>query len=1236
MALSQQEEKRLAKLETEISGLSQQEEKRLALLEAQISAEGESSPGVAFNGPKGLTKEAAQEINFIQALLPKSDIVALATKFIGQKAFGQEDFQGFGFMGANSSLEATRRAVNMVLEESGVAAESVLIDGSFYLRDKNSGDLYLTTSSGNPKEALAVVNDLLPLIGVVAGAGAAIIATGGAAAAPLAFGSLAGGALGSGAGKVSREVAEKSGPGEFSRDVVGATLGEGATDVIFGGVMQVGGKILKVASKLKNVVKFIPGSSKLGAYVNSQASRLGQLAEPITKPIVDKAGKVSKAVGTTLAPLKSNFNKASEAFMNGEWVKNIQGSQAAKQFSNFAAQLEQTNIGSFILGVDKKILDTAAGGATNGTTKGQDTLESMIKNLQEKSREIAVKIQKEMDNITTLKKLETAGQEKILGLGSKQNAEQVGNQLNGKIKTLVPQKVSKIMKGFNDMLNAELEAAGVTGRVGNSQTNLFDMKQGIDNSTKQAADIIDNEITVLQKRGEEFGFAVKEQELLEKEAFIDSSFSNQKADIETSFAEKANIEDFTEQELQELARNQQQVINESTQEFQRKINDPAYEPQVVGQELQDAVITKWKERIAKEQELYKESLALAETDSTSIDITNYLKGFADDIASLRLDNIDGFVAKITNIVPNPSSATSRELLDLKKFFDQIMGDPEGTNKALYSVVADNRAKLVSDADNVFSKSGSPSLATYQEASAKRIDRYDSFQDRDFANFIGAGAELSRKLKPATTGTDLTTATFKQGKGDRNLETSKNVFDNFVQLVEEDVEAATKILNFAGKGTFFNKRVANAYIKDTVTKTGGDFVKASKRLNTLGGNVGDVNKKFLFDIGGGGSEELDLLQGIAGFTDTKIPGKASEVPAFKRKLQTLQKDSRVRTITRQEEKSKQSFEGKRRLLEAEKNKLKTVDEPIRNLKKLTEKVKGLNVKDIPDDEIRQLAAGFEELFAGGIGSKTGLPLAEDFRGLVKSNPQAIGKIFDELSIPGEQRTEFMRALFVPQKGITTPLETIKGADFFNTFRETANSPSVGAARFAGFGPQEPVEEVVTEFSKLAKTQAELPERERALEVLQRQQSGVEQNLASQTSRLEGSSATRALGAGIGAAAGIAFPGGGMIGDLVGGGLGAVLGANPAIRRSIVGAGQKLAKGVDSGAGLFADIAVPLEARLAAKLTEAATAIPPEGSQEVIGDQLVRNAKFTQPEEGLTEEELLRKILQASGGLKLGAV
>jgi len=1178
--------------------------------------------GVKPPFPRGLDTKTAQEINFTQSLLPKSDIIQFATKMAG-RAMGDKDAQGFGFMDQKGSIEATRRRVNEILQEHEVAAESVYIDGSFYLQDKKSGDLYLTNAAGNPGFWGAFINDMLPLVGV--GAGIAVGATIGSPAVGISALGIGGAAIGEGTSQLFKEIGEGSDLGEIATDVTGTMASSIATDALLGPVVGVlgagakvlgkvggevikaGGEVIKAGSEVMlsgGLIKLIPGASKMGKYLTEKGIRLGQLASD--------ALETTTAIGKSLEPLKARVEKASEAYINGKWVQSLRTNPLVAKFNSVAARMEQTEVGSFIFGVDKAIFDKPVG--EGAKSQGVDPLKVIIESLENQAAETAKKIQVKTSKLETLVAGEGSQKEKIFGLGSKKSPLKQAEGLNQRIQVLVSARVGKVMQGFKQMLRGELQAGGVAGEISErAAANLVEMKIQIDKSIKEASELINSEITTIQRRGEEAGFSVKQVELEREGIQTDTTYAAKKADIEAQTDSKLNLENFTDKELNEISEQQAKAIKDQEDILAKKLNDPSVNPQEVGRELRDSLIEQWKVRIKVEQDFYSDSLKLALKDQGTTDVTGYIGSIQKSLKDnfVEGDELTTTAEKISELIPNPSEATSKQLLDLKRFFDSKMQSPQltGASKQLYSSLAESRGKLVSDEGNIFATSGLQPLQNYNIGSALKIERNDALQTYDFASFIGSMSNL------------------KTGKIDRNLQGAKTVFDNYIDLVEDDVIFANRVLDFAGLGPEFNNRFTRAFIKETYNKTGGNAVKTIQKMKTLQGDVGGTGGKTLFNLSEGGSEELELLNNIADISTSKVPVKRVDIPGFQAKQAKLAEEKKLASNELQKRSKQFELETKKSELDLAKATFENVTKPIQERKALLGKVGNMNVNNLSEAD-QKIVKDLEEIFSGDIGTAKEQKLLESVKKLVTEEPLRLKNLFDEIGLNNQERSDLFRTLVIPNRE-SASIKDIKGAKFFSQFAEDpVTSVGLGKERFNAFGDEAPVEETINAFRDLERIQTNIPKTEKEITALQEAKESLEKQIAKQTSAFERKQAVdigkRGAAGVVGGTLGYLLPGGGIAGDIIGSLIGAGLGANKNVRNIITKGIKGTGDLIEGGVSLANQGSLDPAARVALQALEQST-IPGGGTQETL-NALLQKATFTQPEnQPVDKEELLKLML-----------
>lgn len=1173
---------------------------------------------------KQLPENIQKDTKRLVKIIPKDDILADLTGLIP----GVD--KGIGFRQADRSIDATTEAIDKILAENNINSSAIFKDNNFYLRDNASNDLYLVGSD------TFSFDDTLPLllgvIGLVTGtviAGPALAAiTGiglvGAAAAGGTLGLLAGSGTGAGISQIGREVAEGSGPGEFIGDVVGNVGADVAENLTLnkavgltlkaglGGAKVAGG----VAAGTMRGTRFIPGASKLGKYISE-----GVAKSPITdattfgiKAAGDKIGKTLEPLKESLEPLKESFQKGSEAFINGNYINEIAKSSGGKAFAKTAMSFEQSKFGSFVLNIDPKILDVPkSAGAV-------DQYKEQLKSLENELKRVEAKIKSRVKASTKFTNLENKLQGQIGDQGKNLNREKTGNTIANKVNSLVKDKAAAYFNAFKQSLNQLIKKSN-TGIEPLADKVIIN---NIDEASTGVVRQIEKKITAVKVDAERAGIKLEIDDIGKEQELLRQTSSGKVDLLQSDATEQSKLLNTAQETIESAAAGKDSALTGLADELEKTLNSDFSNPELVGKQLRDTLVDKVKEGEEAQRALFRESVKTAPKDTVRVDVSGYLGNIKNSMKA-EGDAGTNFYNRLSKHVPDPENATPEQLLKLKNEFDDIFserfrGDGTGFNKRIYTQAAEARGKLVSDEGNIFSKSGSKSLDTYLKGSKAKVARYDSFQDAEFADLVG-------------TKVDLKTGNIVRGKA-----TSKEVFDNFVNLNNKDSEAANRILGFTDlRGDkSFRKGLLDGFINDSINlevKNGLTVAEAASKtankLEGLPGQIGEKGGKNLIEIAGGESEASVLIRNIKEVGKTDVPVKPSDVPGFEQGKSLLGLEKQLGKERIAVTNTEAGLANKQQSLIANSENKIGFNSQVNELDNLQKGVQDLQKGLTPNEGLQNLKAELDNILPKELTGEDGLPFLEQIRLVLEKNPQAAETLFKRAGVTDLDKLNIFKSLFSSSPDAAGRVSGISGAD--------------GLAKISKMGPEgldvlkagapeniAIIDDEITNLLKLNKVQSRGPELNKSIANLEKDAAKTRGDMArinSKSAEASNRETGKALGiAGLGAAAGIALPGAGFGLDLLQGLAGASL-ASPAARKAIVGS-------LGAGAGLVNSAvggSIPIAAKLVGPAANIASNfnggdVNNQGAQ-LLNQGIPQGATFTEvdPTGQMTKEQILQLLL-----------
>lgn len=1026
MALSEEQKKLLEAIDLKINKIQQKKQSKSVLLKNLPKVT--QSVLRSQRMPEGFNSKTASEIKgVLETVGEKTSGTGFLAGLVNKEA-------GKAIQWVTGSTEAAKKAVdisNVILNRSEVPGGGTLgnkykvvnIGSTYYLQDKQTKDFYLFNNvKGNRPIASAVI-DFAELTGaVVGGVGGAIVgATGvvgagvGAGAtipAGIAAGSTAGGAIGAGAAQLLREGVESNYQGLKPISGTANVAGEAGRALIEDGVLGVtlktaglaGRLVGKIGSTAGDLVKLIPGSSTLGQKLNTVVKTSGEFVNKKTSGVTKPLQEVGKR-------LQDTTKKVSDSIMNSDWAKKVGDNPTANAFNDYVSKVEQTDFGSFLLGVDKKVLDRAyldIEDLDNFTAVSPKTMSNniIIKTTTEKLNQLR----------------ELAKTQQVSFTAARESSEQAGNVFYDKYSVLRGQKIQNALDAYNKTASLELQQQAAGSPV--AFENIEKAKDVVERQARQVGQELDNRINTIKVDAKKSGFEFNEDLINKETQLVASKYDSDIGNITREGNKQLEVKRTANQSLEQLQVNHQRQLQEFQSGLDKNLADNS---QAIGKDLRDSLYDRWGKQAQEERTLYQGASKQAKEESKTVfDLQDDVSKIYDRLSEAGFDSND-----ISQIGKNLKGySTPADLLAFKQDLDNFLSRPPGLpgslTKGQYAALAEVRGNLVSDPDSIFTryKAKSPAINDYVTASAQRIERNDFLQPREFAALVG------------------TNINDKTGKVARGLNYAQDTYDNFVDIASRDTEVADRTIKYLAQGdsekaTKLTNDIKKNYI-GSVYRGNGKNALATE--NAIDKNVLNFGKEF----------ETDNLTGVMGdlknlgdFELVKVPTKVSEIPGYADEFVNLNSEIKIRKANQMKDSALFKLEKKKQQDLFKKGQLE--DSTISTLNQQKNKLS----KPMDIEEVRKAVFSADE----GLPTieKAGLPSMEELKKIKEKNPQELTTLLGDLGYDLEARTSFINTLEAPDAIAGQLTKTEKGISKLDTELDTvikAKNDTLTKQRLAG--------------------------------------------------------------------------------------------------------------------------------------------------------------------------------------------
>ena len=1180
----------------------------------------------------------------------------------------------------DSSTKKMYEVANRFLEEEKVPAELVEAKNGVFLKDKTTGTLYVLGDKGKNVRGLL---DFLPVAGAVLGAGGLAAATGGLAIAPLALATT----IGSGAGAVTAQAVRESYEGDSFGKAVLDSAGAGAVDIGQGAGIGVAlGIGLKIAKPIAKSVAALPVAGALaggayGALDDTEGNVLdtaatGALAgtgaliagqTPLGKEAISSAVELNSRLMTKgMAKLDQVTQPLSKPIV--EALENSRGGvlgDFGSQFTTWANNVAKNPFGRFVLSLGDEFKEVVE----EGSKKGESLLETITKLEKKISSNGKLKTEYEEALVKELGDIKTL-QSNIL--------DTVGGADFDKVAKNVKFKFDKVTQEYQRALfdtykkDAEALTNSLNIRNPEAYANVEDYANKVNQAfdarmteiqteaskvNKQFADQIeDARLTLTEKKGKDlvdlesrYTKQIDELEAQKKTLLTNNKFSKEVSTIDSKIQDlnkkieadqarkiaKLDNQEIAEESKKLLAEDAERKAKESLELAQDSFKNAKADVDI-GQDIQDRFLAKYQEDLKLEKDLYDKSTAMAEVEKGRYDASEIFK-------DINLSDEIGINPE------NYGNATAQDLLNLKRKIDIEM---KGVDKNQFAKLAQLRGRLVSDPDNIFSRSGSEALGTYQKASASRIARNDNFQRREFINALG-------------------NIDYKTGKIVRNTQRSQKVFDEMEKLIADDPNVAQRTLEYGYGDSYVDliQDMKSAKVKNVFRESGDDTSKALSKLKNMTDEGSRSENQFYKDAFNY-SDEIKILENAENIKNINTKEGVTDIRfASQKELADIDDTYRKQLLQSKE----QTLTEQAKLKEAFETEKAGIEEGITSQKRAVEKQKSLDKLGIESEAKRadlkatrqaeeakanllepltkeqeelqatkgQLALDkFEKAFQEKMpveyrtftrfGGQGPTPIADMIPELAEKDPDFLKAAFDRAGLTSQERQDIFNVTFLPNRGVLTDIAN--PTDVNLTSDKLIKSFMRGDPRKENLilkpfmtsenekyfsGLQDTIKSLQGKELNAAELGANITNLDKDSQALLKTQERLQEQFAKEQKMKEG--AGEAIGGMLGLGTG-AVTGTGVMGSAIGLGLGGALGKNVSnnmYMRSIL---DKVGRGVASGGAAIG------------KATAGET-VPPllrAGTQGAVSNAIDLKA---QRDLSPTEQEILDKALR--GRIKLSA-